>query len=490
MENGSLENKITKYMNNADNSYTLIAVVIIVSILFLLLSWIFYTLSLKDSACSKLDRLYNSSNIYKFNGIFTSNSNTNIDSNFSYNPNSNLLKNHYILTAYNCCCGDGYKNNFVNICALEKCISFGVRCLDFEIYSYNSHPIIASSTANDNNIKETYNYINFRDVLNVIKNQAFNEDYTSCNNDPLFLHFRIMSTNSVIYNEMGTMINTIIGENSNSNLVLNINRYTPELLVNKELKMFKNKIIIMVNTKSPRTLENSSLNNYVNLKTGSDVKLFRYNQVVAAGENNNILINDSKESMIMVLPDINNSIINYPIKIPYSNGIQFLGMKMQNFDSNLLFLFQKFKSNSNFPYMLKPPNLRQDTDEPQTIEPGVSLTNDLYYGWVYITNSTSNPLKYELKFPNTDRFITRRKIELPADGKIDSFMIDKEFKSNRFDLYLYDSSGDYFTDSSLKISGTGLYEDRDPSYNSTNNKWNINSAQPPTSNIRLTIENK
>lgn len=486
MDEGSLEKQITKYMNNADNSYTLIAVVIIVSILFLLLSWIFYTLSLKDSACSKLDRLYNSSNIYKFNGIFLSNSNTNINSNFSYNPNSNLLKNHYILTAYNCCCGDGYKNNFVNICALEKCISFGVRCLDFEIYSYNSHPIIASSTANDNNIKETYNYINFRDVLNVIKNQAFNEDYTSCSNDPLFLHFRIMSTNSVIYNEMGTMINSIIGDD-----ILNKDRYTPDSLVNEELKIFKNKIIIMVNTKSPRTLVNSSLNNYVNLKTGSDVKLFRYNQVVAAGENNRILINDSKESMIMVLPDINNSIINYPIRIPYSNGIQFLGMKMQNFDSNLLFLFQKFKSNSNFPYMLKPPNLRQDNNEPQTIEPGVTLTNDLYYGWVSIKNSTSNPtylVKYELKFPNTNRFITRRKIELSSEAE-DSFEINEEFKSNRFDLYLYDSSDNYFTDSSLNITGTGIDPNIPISYDINNNKWNINSAQPPTSNIRLTIDN-
>ena len=32
---------------------------------------------------------------------------------------------------------DGYKNNFVDLCALDTCIKFGARCLDFEIYSYN-----------------------------------------------------------------------------------------------------------------------------------------------------------------------------------------------------------------------------------------------------------------------------------------------------------------------------------------------------------------
>ena len=175
-----------KNFTEQDNTSTLIAIVIIVAILFSLLSWIFYTLRLKGTACNKMNAIYTSRNVYKLQGAFHI---SNIKPNFS-NNNVNVLNNHYILTAYNCCCGDGYKNNFVNLCALEKCIFFGARCLDFEIYSYNGEPIIASSTANDNNIKETYNYINFETAIKKIKDQAFDQRYTSCSYDPLFLHFR------------------------------------------------------------------------------------------------------------------------------------------------------------------------------------------------------------------------------------------------------------------------------------------------------------
>ena len=45
---------------------------------------------------------------------------------------TNKLINYHVKSAYNCCCGDGYKNNFVAICALEKCIAIGCRFLDFD----------------------------------------------------------------------------------------------------------------------------------------------------------------------------------------------------------------------------------------------------------------------------------------------------------------------------------------------------------------------
>ena len=51
---------------------------------------------------------------------------------------------------------------------IKKCIFQGVRCLDFEIYSYNDEPIIAASTANNNSIKETYNFIKLNKALEII----------------------------------------------------------------------------------------------------------------------------------------------------------------------------------------------------------------------------------------------------------------------------------------------------------------------------------
>ena len=56
-----------------------------------------------------------------------------------------LVKNFFIKTAYNCCNAGGYKNNWVNICAMTYALKLGARCLDFEIYSIENMPVVASS---------------------------------------------------------------------------------------------------------------------------------------------------------------------------------------------------------------------------------------------------------------------------------------------------------------------------------------------------------
>ena len=87
------------------------------------------------------------------------------------------------------------------MCALEKCVFAGARFLDFEIYSLNNEPIIAASTANNNSIKETYNYLEMGKILEYISNNAFFYESTNAADDPLILHFRFMSTNKIIYDK-------------------------------------------------------------------------------------------------------------------------------------------------------------------------------------------------------------------------------------------------------------------------------------------------
>jgi len=366
--------KIKRFIKNND----LITIIIISFIVFCLLVWVFYTLNLKESSCIKLDNIYKNGK-YKTSSFLTTNGNVKGEAkeltnkyNYFDNENISLFKNYYIKTAYNCCCGDGYKNNFVNKCALVNCINLGARCLDFEIYSYNSEPIIAASTANNNSIKETYNYLKLSDVLSILNEQCFNEKYTQCSHDPMFLHFRIMSENKVIYDKMGDYIDDYLNEGSD--YLLDTSKYNyknpdKDNLYLQKLSNFKKKFVIMVNTLYTTTLDNSKLGNYVNIKSGTNnMKLYRFENIVAQGKNNELLIDDCKTNMLMVLPNIDNKLDNYdPISV-FNNGCQFIAMKFQSLDNNLVGYLNQFKNYGGYSFILKPYSLRRDII-PQEIPP-------------------------------------------------------------------------------------------------------------------------
>ena len=376
----------TKLFNSA--TYTIMSLLIIAFIIFLVISWVFYTLSKKDSACRKLTQIYKNNERYKTRSLFSNAMTTDNLKNYFHNPYHCLMKSYYIKTAYNACCGDGYKNNFVNICALEKCIEYGARCLDFEIYSYNGEPIVAASTANNNSIKETYNYIKLTDVLDVLRNRSFRGEFTNCSDDPMFLHFRIMSENKEIYDKFGDYIQRhLIG--NNSDIILDTTQYNYRnnnnfLLEhigvdvvddnNNIKKKFQKKFIIMVHTLHGSILSNSKLADYVHLRSGtSTLKCLRYEQLVAAGKKNQLLIDDSNRNLIIVLPNINNKLDNYDAMLPISNGCQFIAMKFQNLDNNLRQYFTMFNNYGNRSFVLKPNHLRINLIPPEDPQEGVTL---------------------------------------------------------------------------------------------------------------------
>tara|TARA_B100000965_G_scaffold140569_1_gene117054 strand:+ start:1809 stop:3095 length:1287 start_codon:yes stop_codon:yes gene_type:complete len=368
------------FNDETGNKFLIIAAVIIFFIIFGVLSWIFNVLSLKDRACENLDKIYTANNKYATtsfshaNGIIKSNGKKTSTEQLNYFDDelACLVKNYYVKTAYNCCCGDGYKNNWVAMCSMDHCIKQGARCLDFEIYSYNGEPIVAASTANNNSIKETYNFLPLTEVLAELNANAHNETFHNCPYDPMFLHFRIMSENKVIYDKMGDYIESHLKGNSD-NLLDNVkynyrNPNLDNLLMYHIGKSGENelhkKFVIMVNTKHPTTLDNSKLANFVNIRSGTkDLKLYRYEEVVAKGEKNPLLIDDSQRSLIMVLPDLDSRKENFDPIIAFGNGCQFIGMKFQTVDNNLLGYFKQFKDTGGFSYVLKPNNLRKDIIE-------------------------------------------------------------------------------------------------------------------------------
>ena len=364
-------------------NYVLITFTVIFVILFVLITWIFNTLNLETSNCNKLDSIYPAQNPYKtfsfFNdgntdGTSVKSIETGNPNNFFDSENKSLLRNYYIKTAYNCCCGDGYKNNFVNQCALVKCIEQGARCLDFEIYSLNDEPIIAASTANNNSIKETYNFLTFTDVLAILAEKSFDAIF-----DPMILHFRIMSANPKIYDKMADYINAQFGEETLLDSKFGLaNPYydstNADKLLTGPVKFLKKKFIVAVHTTNNTILEQSKLYQLANFRSGSSkFKLYRYDEIVASGPKNPILIPEAQVAMTIVLPNINNSIVNNDFTLPLSNGCQLIAMKFQNMDNNLASYFKFFKDQGGYSFALKPLPLRQDLATTEVIAPGISI---------------------------------------------------------------------------------------------------------------------
>ena len=341
----------------SENNVVIISFVIIFFILFSVLSWIYSTLSNKSRSCVRINSIYKEDNELRTDAPL------HIEDN-EYNNLKILVKNFYIKTAYNCCCVDGYKNNWVDGCALRKCIYQGVRCLDFEIYSYNDEPIIAASTANNNSIKETYNYMKFQDVLNIIKNENHSNKIANAS-DPLFLHFRIMSDNINIYKKMATLIKSVLFNNNDQNQ--NRCNIKENKLVMSNINRIQNKYIIMVNAKNYVNVQQTDLIDYVNLQSGgTNLGLLRYQTLLAAGDNNALLKAQTKRSLFIVLPDLNNNIENYDWIKAYNNGCQFIAMKFQNVDNQLIHYNKiMFINKSKKAIVLKPQHLiESEQDNP------------------------------------------------------------------------------------------------------------------------------
>ncbi len=132
------------------------------------------------------------------------------------------LVNYHIKSAYNCCAVKSFRNSFVSSCALRNCLKLGVRCLDFEIYSVGNKAVVGASSKDLNiNTKETFNHIDFADVLKVINNEGFgdtNQEYFQSNDTtknsilefPIILHLRIKTKNRRAYDNMAESLFSIL----------------------------------------------------------------------------------------------------------------------------------------------------------------------------------------------------------------------------------------------------------------------------------------
>jgi hypothetical protein len=300
--------------------------------------------------CSNLDTLYGTldGNIRNLNPN---------DPNCKYN-----LRDYYIKTAYNCCSSGEYKNDYVSICALKNILKQGVRCLDFEVYSVDNQPVVATSTQDSYFVKETYNYVTFSDVLQTIQNYAFSSSTAPNPGDPLMIHLRIKSTNQTMYQNFADLFKkydqlflgpTTSFENGGHNLGT-----TPILqLCNNK------KVIVIVDRLNDSFMDNTDFYEYVNMTSNSMFMRALHYYDVANTPDMTELQEFNKLNMTIALPDVGANPSNPNTIVSREMGCQMVAMRYTNFDTYLE-EDTLFFDETGYAFQLKPEKLRYI---PQTI---------------------------------------------------------------------------------------------------------------------------
>ena len=321
-------------------SYMIMALIFIILIIFI--GYMIYLSRLDNSECDYMNNLYSTvdGNIRPISGN---------DPDCKFN-----LYDYYIKTAYNACSGGSYKNDFVNICNLKAVLKQGVRCLDFEIYSVNNQPVVATSTSDDYYVKETFNSVSFGSVMDTINNYAFAGGTCPNPTDPIIIHLRIKSNNQDMYTKLADIFksydNIMLGkeysfENSGKNLG------------NMPLLNFKNKVILIVDRINNAFLENAEFLEYVNLTSNSVFVRASDYYGVKNNPDAQELTEFNKRGMTIVFPDSGVSPANPSATLCRAYGCQMVAMRYQLVD-NLLMENALFFDRAGYAFSLKPENLR------------------------------------------------------------------------------------------------------------------------------------
>ena len=258
-----------------------------------------------------------------------------ISANSTLADSSGCLYDYYIKTAYNACSGGSYKNDFVSTDVLKTIIKQGVRCLDFEVYLVDDKPVVATSTQDSVYIKETFNSVNFADVMKTINSYAFSGG--SCPNptDPIIVHLRVKSNHQKTYSKMTTIFkayDTVMLGKEYSFESEGINLGTLPLL------QFQSKIILIVEKNSTNNnafLENQEFMEYVNLTSNSVFMRASNYYDVKNNHDTDELTNYNRNNMTIVFPDNGTNPENPSGLLCRTYGCQMVAMRYQYVDNNL-----------------------------------------------------------------------------------------------------------------------------------------------------------
>jgi len=273
-------------------------------------------------------------------------------SNTKMNLKTTTLNQTFIKTAYNCCCSGQFKNDYVNYCALINCAKQGVRALDFTVYSLKGKPVIAASTLQSNDYKETYNSLPFADTMAQV-HQYFVASNMNCPNtsDPLFLIFRVQSLLKKTYDEMAASLNSSFGENSlNGNIIFYLNSTDKSLdttlltsLTNDKIQGCKVIIIVDVTGVQKDFYRKSRLSLMSALDIGNgDNVIYRESDLLQSPDIDGL----SSSNLSFLYPDFSNTSNNYNFVNGLKNKVNFIGLSFQTNDVHLKVYNDMFSNSS------------------------------------------------------------------------------------------------------------------------------------------------
>jgi hypothetical protein len=264
------------------------------------------------------------------------------------------IKDFYVKTAYNACSGGNYKNDYVDTCVLKSLLKQGVRGLDFEIFSIDNNPVVATTTNDGNCVKETFNYVLFSEVLNVINTCAFTSSTAPNAGDPLIIHLRIKSTNHIMFNNLTGLLD---GFNKTSGRLLGTNySYSIKNMADVPLKEIMGKVAIIVDGTNTSFLD-LKFNEYVNMMSSTaQMRGLRYYDIKFTPDMDE-LIRYNMLALTIGMPDKGANPACPSSILMRAYGVQFLGLRYQTIDTNVEENNVFFNDNGHA-FVLKPTKLR------------------------------------------------------------------------------------------------------------------------------------
>jgi hypothetical protein len=340
-----MEKQISQLSEKAMSFFTnktMMIYIVIIIFLFLLFTYVFVTLRKRSYNCSVLKANSPQNNTMKITEL----------TDFTTLKNK-TLKEFYIKTAYNCCCAGNLKNDYVDTCALSNCANFGVRALDFQIYSLNNHPVISASSLSPSNgeqtsfkYKEIYNSLPFGETMDDVK-RIFLNDQNNCNNttDPLFLIFRLYTNRRSTIDEMyDSLLNTF--DKSKYLFYMPSNSIT---LDDIKLNDVMGKVVIIVDSTGVSNYSSSKLNKITSLNLGTQTnKIYRESEMINELKSDQTYgTNIFSTNLNLLYPDLNGNVQNYDsITSGINSSVSFIAMNYQLNDEYLIQFENKFKSNN------------------------------------------------------------------------------------------------------------------------------------------------
>ena len=372
------KNAFKNMLKDKNKWLMLYLILIIVFIIWLLFWYINGKLKLKDTNNANMRN-----NLAAIKGSKISNINAG-------NPtHKHKLRDYYMASSYNSCCGGNTEKDFVDMFPLQKVIERGARLLDFEIYSLEGSPVVAAGPEATTNgkfcLKGTYNSLPFKKVMQQVRMRAFSGGAGGAPNpdDPLVLSFRVKTNNGNIYHSMANTMRQVFSGMflpSKYNYEGKHNSSGKDIIANLPILGIKRKVIIVCSDPN-FNFRGTPFHEFVNIsgrgKDGSGMpfaKTYKNIDIVQTYDSKS-LIEENKKFLAITMPDFTKITSNPPAPIHHKFGCQWVMMNYSVVDPNFEY-YNNFFASSGSAFRLKPDHLRYfetTIPEPKKQDPRLSL---------------------------------------------------------------------------------------------------------------------